>query len=87
MVRPLSADGLKRALEEAGWALVDEGQSNWIFAKGKRIVPVPKTKRRVKPAIMEDAMAGDADTSSAIFRQLAREPAGYDDDELVDASD
>lgn len=77
MIRPVSSNGMKRALEDAGWELVDEGQASWAFAKGKgrRVIIVPKDRRELSPDIMDSISSGDGDITEAIFREHARSDA------------
>lgn len=57
ILRPIPPEALKRALEAAGYKVVDEGQRNWVLARDKDPVPViiPKDGDLVSVDIMQDA--------------------------------
>ena len=84
VVRPLSPGGLRRALEAAGYQVIDEDEDgdNWLMANNESTIPivVPKRGRLVSVPVMESLYHL---APGEIHAELQREaPQDADDEEL-----
>jgi len=78
VLMPLTPDGLRRAMERAGYSVIDEDEYNWLLARGAHDVPIviPKKGRRVAPGITDAIFHHpyvDAKVRDAILEQISAE--------------